>query len=57
MQRPCNNLNLSVMRAAYEFNNPIRFVDGWNAENKISSFLTIDGSEGLFVFEIIECFS
>lgn len=45
------------MRAAYEFNNPIRFVDGWNAENKISSFLTIDGSEGLFVFEIIECFS
>lgn len=47
MQRPCNDLNLSVMRAAYEFNNPTRFVNGWSAENKLTSFLKIDGSEGL----------
>lgn len=50
MQRPCNDLNLSIMRAAYEFNNPSRFVNGWHAKNKLSSFLEIDGSEGLFIF-------
>uniref|UniRef100_A0A0R3S005 alpha-mannosidase n=1 Tax=Elaeophora elaphi TaxID=1147741 RepID=A0A0R3S005_9BILA len=49
MQRPCNDLNLSVMRAAYEFNNPIRFVNGWHAKNKLSSFLEIDGSEGIVI--------
>ncbi|VBB30952.1 unnamed protein product [Acanthocheilonema viteae] len=49
MQRPCNDLNLSVMRAAYEFNNPIRFVNGWCAKNKLSSFLQIDGSEGIVI--------
>ncbi|VDK83361.1 unnamed protein product [Litomosoides sigmodontis] len=49
MQRPCNDLNLSVMRAAYEFNNPIRFVNGWSAENKLTSFLKIDGSEGIVI--------
>ncbi|OZC06934.1 glycosyl hydrolase family 38 protein [Onchocerca flexuosa] len=49
MQQPCNNLNLSVMRAAYEFNYPIRFVNGWHAESKLSSFLKIDGSEGIVI--------
>ncbi|VDM99376.1 unnamed protein product [Thelazia callipaeda] len=50
MQRPWNDLNLSVMRAAYEFNNPIRFVDRWSS-GSISSFLIIDGNEGV----IIDC--
>ncbi|CAG9531791.1 unnamed protein product, partial [Cercopithifilaria johnstoni] len=49
MQRPCNDLNLSVMRAAYEFNNPTRFVNGWHGKNKLSSFLKIDGSEGIVI--------
>ncbi|VDN21575.1 unnamed protein product [Gongylonema pulchrum] len=49
MQRPGNDLHLSVMRAAYEFNNPTRFVSGWNAEEKISSFLDVRGSEGIVV--------
>uniref|UniRef100_A0A1I7VP26 alpha-mannosidase n=1 Tax=Loa loa TaxID=7209 RepID=A0A1I7VP26_LOALO len=49
MQRPCNDLNLSVMRAAYEFNNPTRFVSGWHAKNKLSSFIKIDGSEGIVI--------
>ncbi|VIO88100.1 Uncharacterized protein BM_BM9778 [Brugia malayi] len=49
IQQPCNDLNLSVMRAAYEFNNPTRFVNGWYANNKLSSFLKIDGSDGVVI--------
>uniref|UniRef100_A0A915PYC3 Glycosyl hydrolases family 38 C-terminal beta sandwich domain-containing protein n=1 Tax=Setaria digitata TaxID=48799 RepID=A0A915PYC3_9BILA len=49
MQRPCNDLNLSVMRAAYEFNNPARFVSCWRGGNKLSSFLKIEGSEGIVI--------
>lgn len=46
MQRPTNNPKMSVMRAAFEFNNTIRYVEGWRIENSIAETLTIAGSEG-----------
>lgn len=54
MQHPLNHPKLSVMRAAYEFNNPVRFIDGWNGE-KFSNIFSVVGSEGVIIDTIKQC--
>ncbi|VDM46288.1 unnamed protein product [Toxocara canis] len=49
MQRPTSSPKVSVMRAAFEFNSPVRYVEGWQVENKIANLFAITGSEGVMV--------
>uniref|UniRef100_A0A915BXT3 alpha-mannosidase n=1 Tax=Parascaris univalens TaxID=6257 RepID=A0A915BXT3_PARUN len=49
MQRPANDTKMSVMRAAFEFNNTIRYVEGWRIERSIAETFTITGSEGVVI--------